>query len=82
MRLAGLIDIAQEKNYQMIRSPVEVGNPQNIRAGTTPAYGRLANVPTAANRRFYADREESIEDIILKTLEKDTRDRIRESPYR
>ena len=34
-RLAGLIDIAQEKNHQFIRHPIAAGNPQNIPAGTT-----------------------------------------------
>src|SRR5688500_18222439 len=53
-RLAGLIDIAQEKNYQYIRSPVP-GFANNLPAGTTPAFGRLANVPTETNRRFYTD---------------------------
>jgi hypothetical protein len=56
-RLAGLVDIAQEKNHQMIRHPVELGNPSNIPAGTTPAFGRLANVPDPNNRRFYPDRD-------------------------
>ncbi|MEA2709544.1 MAG: hypothetical protein QOF78_2145, partial [Phycisphaerales bacterium] len=57
-RLSGLIDIAQEKNYQYIRSPVP-GFANNIPAGTTPAFGRLANVPTEANRRFYPDRNQA-----------------------
>jgi hypothetical protein len=52
-RLAGLIDIAHEKNHQFIRSPVTPGDARNIRAGTTPSFGRLANVPDQANRRFY-----------------------------
>ncbi|MBX3432053.1 MAG: hypothetical protein KF847_01770 [Pirellulales bacterium] len=50
-RLAGLVDIAQEKNYQFIRHPIEEGNPQNIPAGT--AY----NKPNPANARFYPDRD-------------------------
>lgn len=54
-RLAGLIDIAHEKNHRFIRSPVKPGDPRNIRAGTKPAFGRLANVPDPANRRFYPD---------------------------
>jgi alpha-amylase len=54
-RLAGLIDIAHEKNHQFIRSPVQAGNPRNVPAGTTPAFGRIANLPDAANRRFYPD---------------------------
>ena len=53
-RLAGLIDINQGTNFQMIRSPVP-GYSNNIRAGTTPAFGRLANVPTDANRALYPD---------------------------
>jgi glycosidase len=54
-QLAGLIDIAQEKNYQYIRSPVDASNPQNLPAGTTPAFGRLANVPDPNNAQFYPD---------------------------
>lgn len=56
MRLSGLIDIAQEKNYQFIRNPVDPNNPQNLPAGTTPAYGRLANVADPNNARFYPDK--------------------------
>lgn len=54
-RLAGLIDIAHEKNYQFVRSPVDPDDPQNIRPGTTPAFGRIANVPDPDNARFYPD---------------------------
>ena len=54
-RLAGLIDIAQEKNHQFIRHPVDPDDPQNIPAGTTPAFGRLANIPDENNRQFYPD---------------------------
>ena len=54
-RLAGLIDIAQEKNHRFIRSPVTPGDPRNLPAGKTPRFGRLANVPDLANRRFYPD---------------------------
>ena len=54
-RLAGLIDIAHEKNHQFIRSPVDPNDNRNIRPGKTPAFGRLANVPDPANRRFYPD---------------------------
>ena len=54
-RLAGLIDIAHEKNHRFIRSPVDPGDTRNIRPGKTPAFGRLANVPDPANRRFYPD---------------------------
>jgi alpha-amylase len=54
-RLAGLIDIAHEKNHQFIRSPITPGDPRNIPAGKTPRFGRLANVPDPGNRRFYPD---------------------------
>ncbi len=54
-RLAGLIDIAQEKNHAFIRHPITPGDPNNIPAGITPAFGRLANVPTPDNRQFYPD---------------------------
>ena len=54
-RLAGLADIAQEKNHQFIRQPIAPGNPDNIPAGTQGAFGRLANVPDAGNARFYPD---------------------------
>lgn len=55
MRLDGLIDIAQEKNYQYIRNPVDPNNPQNLPAGTTPLNGRLANVADPNNALFYPD---------------------------
>lgn len=54
-RLAGLIDIAHEKNHQFIRSPVTASDRRNLRAGTTPKFNRLANVPDPRNRRFYPD---------------------------
>lgn len=53
-RLAGLIDIAHEKNYQFIRSPIGPDQ-RNLPAGRTPAFGRIANVPDPNNRRFYPD---------------------------
>jgi len=37
-RLAGLIDIAHEKNHQFIRNPVDSSDSRNIRPGTTPAF--------------------------------------------
>ncbi|MFM7413657.1 MAG: autotransporter-associated beta strand repeat-containing protein [Planctomycetota bacterium] len=49
-RLSGLIDIKHETNFAYIRQPVAPGNPQNIPAGTS------RNLPSAANARFYADR--------------------------
>src|SRR5947208_993805 len=55
-RLAGLIDIAQEKNYQMIRSPVDANDPHNIRAGSIAYNGRIANLPDPNNARFYPDK--------------------------
>ena len=54
-RLAGLIDIAHEKNHRFIRSPVSADDNRNLPAGRTPAFGRLANVPDPQNRRFYPD---------------------------
>ena len=58
-RLAGLVDIDHGKNYVYIRHPVAPGDPQNLPLeGTVPdGAGRLANVPTADNRRFYPDRD-------------------------
>ena len=53
-RLAGLIDIDHGTHIPLVRNPVP-GYALNIPAGTTPAYGRLANVPDEANRRFYPD---------------------------
>jgi len=54
-RLAGLVDIAHEKNHAFIRNPVDPSDPLNIRPGTTPAFGRIANVADPDNRRFYPD---------------------------
>lgn len=53
-QLAGLIDIDQSTNNVYVRNPIP-GNANNLPAGTQSAYGRLANVPTEANRRFYPD---------------------------
>jgi len=50
-RLFGAVDIAHEKNHRFVRSPVP-GLANNIPAGTTPAFGRLADQPDAGNRRF------------------------------
>lgn len=52
-RLAGLIDINQATNIQLIRQPTTAGNPLNIPAGT------WANRPDPANARFYPDRSGS-----------------------
>lgn len=46
--LVSLIDIAQEKNYQLIRQPTTAG-PNNIPPG------RVRNRPDPANSRFYPD---------------------------
>ena len=54
MRISGLIDIDQAKNYLAIRNPVP-GYANNLPAGTQSLNGRIANVPTDANRRFYPD---------------------------
>lgn len=62
-RLSGLIDIAQEANNQYVRNPIP-GNAQNLPAGTTPQWGRLANVPNAANLRFYPDRDRAPDRVI------------------
>jgi len=60
-QLSGLLDIGHPVNlsdgFQLIRNPVAAGNPQNIPAGVTAWSGRLANVPDAANARFYPDRD-------------------------
>ncbi|MAT70002.1 MAG: hypothetical protein CMJ58_10820 [Planctomycetaceae bacterium] len=48
-QLAGLNDIAQEKNHQFIRHPIAAGDPNNIPAGT------MYNRPDPNNARFYPD---------------------------
>ncbi len=48
-RLSGLIDIAQEKNHQFIRHPVDPGDPNNIPAGT------FHDIPNPDNARYYPD---------------------------
>ena len=55
MRLAGLVDIDQSTNFQMIRSPTNAADSRNIRPGTLSAFGRLANVADPKNARFYPD---------------------------
>ncbi len=52
-RLAGLDNINFDTNYQYIRNPTTPGNPANLPAGTTPAFGRIANEPMPANAQFY-----------------------------
>jgi hypothetical protein len=53
--VAGLDDIAQEENIQLIRQPTTAGDPRNIPAGTTAWNGYIANVPSASNAQFYPD---------------------------
>ena len=57
-RLSGLVDIAQESNNVFVRQPTVAG-PDNIPGPTPGAAGwngfPLANVPNAANARFYPD---------------------------
>ncbi len=50
------IDIDQDKTHRFIRNPVP-GFANNIPAGTVHAFGRIADVPSADNRRFYPDRD-------------------------
>jgi len=54
-RLAGLIDIAHERNFQYIRSPVDPNDSRNLPAGTVDWWGKRANVPDPNNARFYPD---------------------------
>ncbi len=57
MRLAGLIDIAQESDLPYLRHPVDANDPRNIPRGHVPLFGRLADVPDPANAQFYPDRQ-------------------------
>ena len=56
-RLSGLVDLNHTTNHQLIRNPVSANDPNNIPAGVTPAFGRLANIPSESNRQFYPDRD-------------------------
>ncbi len=56
-QLAGLVDIAQEKNHPFIRHPVDSANPNNIPAGSQ------FNIPDPNNARFYPD--QGWNDILL-----------------
>jgi hypothetical protein len=51
--LFGLLDIAQEKNHQMIRQPIAASTPGS---NTIPA-GSIWNKPDPNNARFYPDRD-------------------------
>ena len=61
-RLAGLIDIDHSKNHRFIRNPVP-GFANDIRKGTKPAFGQIADVPDNNNRRFYPD--QGLQPILL-----------------
>jgi glycosidase len=50
-QLSGLNDLAQEKNHEFIRHPVDPGNPANLPAGT------LFNRPDPGNAAKYPDRD-------------------------
>lgn len=50
------IDIDHSKNHRFVRSPVP-GMANNLPGGTQVAFERIADVPTAQNRRFYPDRD-------------------------
>ncbi|MDB4353364.1 Ig-like domain-containing protein, partial [bacterium] len=57
-RLSGLVDIDHTTNHQFIRQPVDPTDASNIPPGSTADMsGRLANVPTSENARFYPDRD-------------------------
>jgi len=57
-RLVGLIDIAQEKDHQFIRHPVDEDDPDNIPPGT------IRNLPDPDNVRFYPDTDLPGQDIV------------------
>src|SRR5439155_11207502 len=59
MQLAWLTDIDQATNHSYIRNPVP-GYNNNLPAGTQSAYGRLANVPSESNRKFYPDQSTNV----------------------
>jgi hypothetical protein len=52
--LFGLIDIAQEKNHQMIRHPIVASTP----GSTTIPAGTIWNKPDPNNARFYTDQDQ------------------------
>ncbi len=62
-RLSGLIDIDHETNFQFIRNPVDAGDSRNLPAGTQFWNGKIANVPDASNRRFYASQSGPFRDL-------------------
>lgn len=77
-RVSGLIDIAQESNNLFVRNPLPNptdanGNPlTNLPAGTSTYAGRIANVPTEANRRFYQDRNGSADRTLFNPYTNET----------
>ncbi|HEB60864.1 MAG TPA: hypothetical protein ENJ06_03470, partial [Phycisphaeraceae bacterium] len=54
-RVAGLIDIAQEVDIELIRNPVDPDDPANIPPGTASWNGRTANLPDPLNAALYPD---------------------------
>ena len=57
-RLSGLVDIDHTTNHQFIRQPVDPADTSNLPPGTiADSSGRLANVATSENARFYPDRD-------------------------
>ncbi len=57
--LVALVDIDQTTNHQFIRHPVEPGHPDNIPAGT------VHNRPDPANVRFYPDRTQPGQTVVV-----------------
>jgi hypothetical protein len=73
-RLAGLIDINHETNYQFIRNPVNPNDTRNIRFGETlvPDARGVRNAADPNNARFYPDQQgPSISVFDPKTGERD-----------
>ncbi|MDG2221792.1 MAG: dockerin type I domain-containing protein [Rubripirellula sp.] len=57
-RLSGLVDIDHATNHAFIRHPVDPLADNNLPAGTNPdPFGRLSNLPSESNARFYPDRD-------------------------
>ncbi|HTV49323.1 MAG TPA: PEP-CTERM sorting domain-containing protein [Phycisphaerae bacterium] len=48
----GLVNINFDTDNNYLREPTTVGNPNNLPAGTTPAFGRIANQAMPANQQF------------------------------
>ncbi|HMD53293.1 MAG TPA: alpha-amylase family protein, partial [Phycisphaerae bacterium] len=52
---SGLVNINYNTNYDYLRQPTTLGNPDNLPAGTAPTYGRIANQAMPANQQFSSD---------------------------